>query len=65
MPSFIYISDGKFHEVKTLDLIPLKAGALYILDRRFCISDCCHYKEAAESPGKSLHYFTGAERFFI
>lgn len=35
IPSFIYISDGKFHEVKALDLIPLEAGAFYIMDRGF------------------------------
>ena len=35
IPSFIHISDGKFHEVNALDLIPLEAGAFYIMDRGF------------------------------
>jgi transposase len=35
IPSFIHISDGKFHEVNVLDIIPLEAGAFYIMDRGF------------------------------
>jgi hypothetical protein len=35
IPSFIHISDGKLHEVNVLDLIPLEAGAFYIMDRGF------------------------------
>jgi hypothetical protein len=35
IPSFIHISDGKLHEVNILDIIPLEAGAFYIMDRGF------------------------------
>ena len=35
IPSFIHISDGKLHEVNTLDIIPLEAGAFYIMDRGY------------------------------
>lgn len=35
IPSFIHISDGKLHEVNVLDLIPLEAGAFYIVDRGY------------------------------
>jgi hypothetical protein len=35
IPSFIHISDGKLHEVNVLDIIPLEAGAFYIMDRGF------------------------------
>lgn len=33
--SFIHISDGKFHEVNTLDIVPLEAGAFYVMDRGY------------------------------
>ena len=35
IPTFIYISDGKLHEVNTLDLVPLEPGAFYIMDRGY------------------------------
>ena len=35
IPTFIYISDGKLHEVKTLDIIPLEPGAFYVMDRGY------------------------------
>lgn len=35
IPTFIYISDGKLHEVKTLDLLPIEPGAFYIMDRGY------------------------------
>jgi hypothetical protein len=35
IPSFIHISDGKLHEVNVLDIIPLEAGAFYVMDRGF------------------------------
>ena len=35
IPNFIYISDGKFHEVKTFDLLPIEPGAVYIMDRGY------------------------------
>ena len=33
IPSFIHISDGKWHDVKVLDLLIPEAGAFYVMDR--------------------------------
>jgi len=35
IPTFIHISDGKLHEVNTLDILPLEAGAFYVMDRGY------------------------------
>lgn len=35
IPTFIHISDGKMHDVNVLDLLPLEAGAFYIMDRGY------------------------------
>jgi hypothetical protein len=35
IPAFIHISDGKLHEVNTLDFIPLEPGAFYVMDRGY------------------------------
>jgi len=35
IPTFIHISDGKLHEVNTLDIVPLEAGAFYTMDRGY------------------------------
>ena len=35
IPTFIYISDGKLHEVNTLDLLPIEPGAFYVMDRGY------------------------------
>lgn len=35
IPTFIYISDGKLHEVNTLDLVPIDPGAFYVMDRGY------------------------------
>jgi hypothetical protein len=35
IPSFIHISDGKLHEVNILDIVPLEAGAFYVMDRGY------------------------------
>jgi hypothetical protein len=35
IPTFIYISDGKLHDVNALDLIPLEPGAFYVMDRGY------------------------------
>lgn len=52
IPSFIYISDGKFHEVNVLDIIPLETGAFYIMDRGFL-------------DFSRLHTVTRASSFFV
>ena len=35
IPSFIYISEGKLHDVKALDVLPVEIGALYVMDRAY------------------------------
>jgi hypothetical protein len=35
IPSFIHISDGKIHEVNTLDILPMEPGAFYVMDRGY------------------------------
>lgn len=35
IPAFIHISDGKMHEVNVLDLLPIEAGAFYVMDRGY------------------------------
>jgi len=35
IPSFIHISDGKFHDVRVLDLLIPEAGAIYTMDRAY------------------------------
>ncbi|TVR17852.1 MAG: IS4 family transposase [Balneolaceae bacterium] len=35
IPTFIHISDGKTHDMKILDMIPILAGSIYIMDRGY------------------------------
>jgi Domain of unknown function (DUF4372)/Transposase DDE domain len=35
IPSFIFISDGKMHDVKILDMLTPEPGAFYIMDRAY------------------------------
>jgi hypothetical protein len=35
IPTFIHISDGKMGDVKVLDLLPVEAGAFYVMDRGY------------------------------
>lgn len=35
IPAFIHISDGKMHDVKILDFLPIEAKAFYVLDRGY------------------------------
>jgi hypothetical protein len=35
IPTFIYISDGKMHDVRVLDLLPIEVGAFYVMDRGY------------------------------
>lgn len=35
IPAFIHISDGKTHEVSVLDILPVEAGAIYLMDRGY------------------------------
>jgi len=35
IPAFIHISDGKLGDVNVLDLLPIEAGAFYVMDRGY------------------------------
>jgi hypothetical protein len=35
IPAFIHISDGKMHDVNVLDVLPVEAGAFYVMDRGY------------------------------
>ena len=35
IPSFIHISDGKLHDVNVLGILPIEAGAFYVMDRGY------------------------------
>jgi hypothetical protein len=35
IPAFIHISDGKMHDVQVLDMLPIEAGAFYVMDRGY------------------------------
>jgi hypothetical protein len=35
IPTFLHISDGKLHDVSVLDILPIEAGAFYVMDRGY------------------------------
>lgn len=35
IPSFVYISDGKLHDLNVLDMLSIEAGAFYIMDKAY------------------------------
>lgn len=35
IPAFIHVSDGKMHDVKVLDILPIEPGAFYVMDRGY------------------------------
>ena len=35
IPALIHISDGKLHDVNVLDIMPVEAGAFYVMDRGY------------------------------
>jgi len=35
IPTFIHISDGKLHDVNVLDILPVEAGAFYLMDHDY------------------------------
>jgi len=35
IPTFIHISDGRLHDVNVLDMIPIIAGSIYIMNRGY------------------------------
>jgi len=35
IPTFIYISDGKLHDVNVLDVLPVDPGSIYVMDKGY------------------------------
>jgi Domain of unknown function (DUF4372)/Transposase DDE domain len=35
IPAFIHVSDGTVHDVNVLDILPIEAGAFYVMDRGY------------------------------
>lgn len=35
IPSFIHVSNGKMHDVRVLDILPVEAGSIYVMDRGY------------------------------
>jgi hypothetical protein len=35
IPAFIHVSEGKLHDVNVLDILPVEAGAFYVMDRAY------------------------------
>jgi hypothetical protein len=42
IPAFIHISDGKLHDVNVLDILPVEAGAFYVMDRGYVDFECLY-----------------------
>ena len=43
LPTFIYITDGKVHDVNALDVIPYESDAFYIMDRGYVDFDRLYF----------------------
>lgn len=52
IPTFIHLSDGRYHDVNVLDLLKLEAGAFYVMDRGYVDFE-------------RLHLFGQAGSFFV
>ena len=49
IPSFLYISDGKLHDVNVLDLLLPEPGAFYVMDRGYIDFERLHHLHQAGS----------------
>ena len=49
IPTFIHISDGKFHDVNVLDLLVAEPGAFYVMDRGYLDFERLHTMHQAGS----------------
>jgi transposase len=47
IPTFIHISDGRTHDVNILDMIPIMAGSIYIMDRGYLDYERLHHLHKA------------------
>lgn len=52
IPTFIYVSDGKLHDVNVLDILPIEPGSIYVMDRGYV-------------DFKRLHRITRSLAFFV
>lgn len=43
IPTFIYISDGKLHDVNVLDILPIEPGSIYVMDRGYVDFERLYY----------------------
>lgn len=43
IPTFIYISDGKLHDINVLDVLPIEAGSIYVMDRGYVDFERLYY----------------------
>lgn len=59
IPTFLHITDGKFHEVNVLDLLVPEAGAFYLMDRGFI-----DYKRLARLNAVGAFFVTRAKSNF-
>jgi len=57
IPTFIYISDGKMHDVRVLDLLPIEVGAFYVMDRGYL-----DFKRLYELDHQSAFFVTRSKR---
>jgi hypothetical protein len=63
IPAFIYISDGKLHDVNVLDILLVEAGSFYIMDRVIwtsCGCTRCTGPEPSSSHAPSRTWMRGA-----
>ena len=49
IPSSIHISDGKLHDVHSLDLLTIEAGAIYVMDRAYVDFERLHVLHRAKA----------------
>ena len=49
IPTFIYVSDGKYHDVNALDEIVVVAGAVYVMDKAYIDFSRLYELEEAEA----------------
>lgn len=57
IPTFIHISDGKMHDVRVLDMLPIEAGAFYVMDRGYL-----DFKRLHELGQQGAFFVTRAKR---
>lgn len=59
IPCFIHISTGKMHDVRVLDLLPIEAGSIYLIDRGYVDFKRLHRLELSKA-----FFVTRAKRNF-